>query len=99
MTKQEMEEEGNDFMLEACFPPEVSNLAHVIYSAMDKYIPELSNVVGGMGFLFLGTERLKVIATAKKLRNINLARYEPYMDMYIAGLKKTYEVKEAPNGN
>lgn len=89
-----MKEEGNETMLEACIPPKTSFLATAIFSALDSYVFEAANIVGGMGISFLGVDRTKVIKNAKLFRNINLVRYEPYLDMYINELRKLYNNKE-----
>jgi hypothetical protein len=99
MTRKDMEEEGNELMLKACFQPSASPIASAVFNAISSYASETSIVIGGMGFSFQGIDKLKLIENAKKFRNINLTRYEPYIDMFANGLREIYNVKDKKDGN
>lgn len=90
--------ENNTLMLEACFYPQTSYMAHSIYSAISSYSGVASQIIGGMGFSFQGLDKEYLLKMAKKFRNIELVRYEPYIDMYADELEKLYEKGNKQDG-
>ena len=93
-----MEEEGNKTMIKACFQPEASEMATAIFNAIRAYSSESSKVTGGMGISFNGIDKIELVKYGKMFRNINLVRYEPYIDMYANGLRELYRIKDKDNG-
>ena len=93
-----MMEEKNTLMIEACTPPKVIPLAWEVFNAIDSYARASSIIISGMMFSFEGLDKDKLARLAKKWRNIDLTRYEPYIDMYENGLSKLYNKKEKKNG-
>lgn len=85
-------------MLLACEQPKTSPLSFQIFSAIHSYAEVATEIIGGMSFVFRGINKKYLIDMAKTFRNVELVRYEPFIDMYENGLRKLYNRKEEKNG-
>ena len=85
-----MIEEGDRDMLKACFPPTCSDIAYSVFYAIYSYSKCASIIISGMSVPFQGLDKDYLVRNAKRFKNIDLLRYEPYIDLYERELAKLY---------